>query len=286
MQSETIRSNYQTEYWLSASEISSVEYSAYWNDEGEETDKFGQIFDGDFNKLEQHLAQIGVVEQLKQCLDFLETKFRWKPRGVGADLASGNLWAPPFLLRAGPIEKIYCVEYSKHRLLRIGPRVLEHYGVPSDKAVLCLGSFYQLNLADNSLDFVLLSEAFHHAERPLELLAEISRVLRADGAVIIIGEYELTRLDTIKHFGKFLISRLVPSSVQRRVLKRTLSVQAPFPQGQILIDPVLGDHWYSEESYREMFSAAGFASYKVETDVSQLQAFVLLPDGQKPVSCQ
>ena len=257
-----------------------MEYSAYWNDEDEETGKAGYILDGDFNKLEQYLAEIGVVRQLKECLNFLETNFQWKPRGIGADLASGNLWAPPFLLKAGSVEKIYCVEYSKHRLLRIGPRVLEHYGVPSDKAVLCLGSFYQLNLPDKSLDFALLSEAFHHAERPLELLAEISRVLRSDGAVIIIGEYELTRLDTIRHFCKFLISRLVPSRVQQRVLKRTLSVQAPFPRGQILIDPVLGDHWYSENSYREMFSAAGFVSHKVETGVSQLQAFVLLPDTQ------
>jgi ubiquinone/menaquinone biosynthesis C-methylase UbiE len=85
-------------------------------------------------------------------------------------MAAGNLWAVPRLLRLGTVDKIYCLEYSKHRLLQIGPAVLEYYGVPKERVVLALGSFYDLHLKNKSLDFVFMSQAFHHADDPNRLL--------------------------------------------------------------------------------------------------------------------
>lgn len=44
-----------------------------------------------------------------------------------------------------------------------------------------LGSFYSLKFPDNSIDVVLLAQAFHHAHHPLRLLKEMDRVLRVGG---------------------------------------------------------------------------------------------------------
>jgi ubiquinone/menaquinone biosynthesis C-methylase UbiE len=46
--------------------------------------------------------------------------------------------------------------------------------VPPEKIVLARGTFYDLHLPDGSVDFVLLSQAFHHADRPGELLRKFA----------------------------------------------------------------------------------------------------------------
>lgn len=179
----------KVENWLSDSPDRKIEYSEYWNDEQNEQDKAWNILDGDFTKMESYLAQIGLVEDLRECLDACRARRGSRLGGVGIDLAAGNLWASPHLFGCGDVEKLYCLEFSKHRLLKLGPKVLEHYQVPNDKVVLVYGSFYDLHLPDGCLDFALLSAAFHHAEDPNRLLAEIRRVLKPDGVLMMIGEH-------------------------------------------------------------------------------------------------
>ena len=184
-----IMKGFEVQYWLLPSDIKQMEYSEYWNNEEFEKNKAWYVLDGDFAKMAKHLEDAGLAHQLQQCLTFLKNTLNQPLRGVGADLAAGNLWVIPYLIKEGKVEKIYAVEYSQHRLLKLGPKVLQHYKVPQDKVVFCLGSFYQLKLPNHSLDFVLLSSAFHHADRPHSLLAEIQRVLKPDGRCLIIGEH-------------------------------------------------------------------------------------------------
>jgi len=269
--------SYQTEYWLSRGELSSVEYSSYWNDEDHEKDKPWNVLDGDFPKMERYIEETGLIKQLDQCIRLLNDRFGFQLCGVGADLACGNLWAASYLFRTGGVRKLYCVEYSAHRLLKIGPRVLQKYGVPRDKVVMCLGSFYTLKLPDSSLDFVLLSEALHHADRPLDLLAEIRRVLKPEGAVLIIGEPKRTKLDIVKHLVKFLISRSLSPRVQNRLFGRTFDVRMAVLKGWVLVDPVLGDHSCSNREYSRLFATAGFNSYHVRTRGAGIHGYVLRP---------
>ena len=206
---------YNVEYWLTDSDIENIEYSEYWNNEEQEKSKEWYILDGNFSKMEHYLLKVGLPQDLERCVDILKLEFKHGLKGTGIDLGAGNLWATPYLLALGEIDKLYSLEYSKHRLLKLGPRVLEHYNVPKEKMVLILGSFYDLHIDDNSLDFVFLSEAFHHADRPDCLLAEIRRVLKPNGVVIIIGEHKLhiQRAYCI-HVIKLLISMFLPSKVQ------------------------------------------------------------------------
>ncbi len=273
---------YQVERWLSESEIKKVEYSSYWNDEKEELNKEWYILDGNFSKMERYLQETGLVKNLKQCVKKLKTDFNRELTGTGIDLAAGNLWAVPYLLELGKIDKLYCLEYSKHRLLKIGPEVLKHYKVPKEKVVLVLGNFYDIKLKDHSLNFVFLSSALHHAREPEKLLSEIRRILNPNGIVIIIGEPVAGYWKTYpKYFIKFFISRLVPDKIQHRLFGRTFEVKS-FPKlcpkfSELFpTDPISGDHFYSIKEYNLMFSKFRFTIKHVKNFKSKFQSFILI----------
>lgn len=260
--------SYEVRRWLTPLQISQIEYSEYWNDEEKEKAKEWWILDGDFGKMERYLEKTKLVQQLDECITYLKYTLNRTLHGVGADLASGNLWAVPYLLNAGQVDRIYCVEYSQHRLLKLGPEVLEHYNVPKDKVILCLGSFYELKLPKQSLDFILLAQAFHHADRPHVLLAEIRRVLKPDGLVLIIGESDPppSKLKMyIMHLVKVFISLLVPKSIQIAVFGRTFNVKTILAKEECTSpDPILGDRCYSDDEYRAMFSYHGFLNHRTK----------------------
>jgi SAM-dependent methyltransferase len=267
-------SAWTVEHWLSEEAVAGLEYSAYWNDEEAERGKPFHVLDGDFAGLERYLHEVGLPEDLDACLRTLPSPLA----GKGIDLAAGTLWAAPLLLSAGPVERLYCLEYSKHRLLTLGPRVLEHYGVAPERVVLVYGNFYELQIETEALEFAFLSQAFHHADRPADLLSELRRVLKPGGTVIIVGEHILRLRDYVLYAARALASLALPRGAQRRLLGRELAVRASLhPRaGDVLpTDNVLGDHVYSPAEYRELFSRAGFDMRRMRRPRARYQSFVL-----------
>lgn len=272
-------SNWNIEYWINESEIKKIEYSDYWDNEDNEKGKEWNILDGDFSKMESYLQKSGLLYDLKICVECLKNDFKIELCGVGIDLAAGNLWAASYLFNMGKIEKLYCLEYSRHRLLKIGKEVLEHYNVPQDKISLVLGSFYDLHVSDNSLDFVFLSQAFHHADSPDKLLSEIHRVLKPNGVVIIIGEHIIYYENIlVKHAIKYIISILIPKKVQHILFGKTYHVKTLIPTigESISSDPILGDHCYTDKEYRLLFSKYGFKIKQNKNHKTRFQSFVLV----------
>lgn len=248
-----VESEYEARRW---GVPSSDPYAAYWNDEQAERGKEWWVDDDrDFATMERHVEQSGLSTQLTAVLRLAR---RLRGRGLvadGADLAAGTLWAVPHLLSDGAA-RVFAVEYSEHRLLKLGPRVLRHYGVEPGRAILCLGSFYELELPDASLDFVLMSQALHHADDPVALLNESRRVLTPDGVALVIGEHMLeqgarARLATV--VGRF-----------RR------NGQPALPT-----NPETGDHYYRGVEYAQMFRETGLRARTLRFPALGAQAFVL-----------
>lgn len=265
--------------WLSATER--VEYSDYWNDETAEREKPFWILDGDFVKMERYLSSIKLVQQLEECVAAARQQWGRELRGTGCDLAAGTLWAEPHLLRLGSVDKIYCVEYSRHRLTEIGPAVLEHYGVPPEKIVLALGDFHRMQLTGAALDFVFMSAAFHHSDHPDQLLQEIRRVLKPDGLAIFIGEHiaDVRWKHYLTQPIKFLVARLMPKDLQRRIWGVVFDTNSKLPneKERLVTDDELGDHFYTKRQYQDMFSRAGFSHIDLRRPRWHYQAFVLCP---------
>lgn len=266
---------YEVRRWMQSTEA--LPFAGYWNDEVVERAKAWHIGAKGLAPMEAHLAEAGLLRQLDESLEVAGAA-GLKIFGQGADLACGTAWASAHLLRTVAIERIFCVEYSEHRLLKLAPALLAHYEIAPERVVLCLGSFYELNLPDHSLDFVLLSEAFHHAGDPRRLLAELRRVLKRHAAVLIIGEHDLGgawRL-RIRNAARLMAARL-PESLQRMFFGRVVSAEPLFAPIQDMLrpDPIAGDHYYLREDYMSMFSDAGFEARRFTTRGSRFQGFVL-----------
>jgi SAM-dependent methyltransferase len=269
---------YRVEHWLSQSQIASIGYSDYWNNEETEKNKECYVLNGNFEKMETHVAQMGLVSDLQGCAHILESGFKRKINGIGIDLAAGNLWAVPHLLKLGDVDKLFCLEYSSHRLLKLGPRILDHYKVPVEKIVLVQGSFYDILLKEHSLDFVFLSQAFHHAEKPDVLLGQIKKVLKYGGIAILIGEWNLSSTTAYaKHIARCLVGRLLPPSWQGKIFNRKIPKVPLIPKiGQLIPrDPILGDHYYTAREYRAVFKRNGFDFISVPTSNNGFRSFIL-----------
>jgi len=271
---------YQYLEWLSSSELTQLDYSDYWNDEQEEEKKEWNILDGNFSKMEGHLSNTGLVSSLETCITFITNTLHKDIAGVGLDLACGSLWAAPHLLSKTSIDKLYCLEFSKHRLTKLGPKVLNHYNIDKKKAVLVFGSFYKIDLSDNSVDFVLLSSAFHHAEYPTDLLNEINKKLKPGGLVMILGEHKVPYFkELVKHIIKFNLCKVLPVSIQNKLFKcPSVRVKKNFPAPCEIFptDPILGDHYYVNSEYKKFFKNASFDSFMVKEKNSVFSSFILI----------
>jgi SAM-dependent methyltransferase len=274
-----LASRYRVETWSEPARLADGTY-AYWNDEAVEADKVWNIErPGGFEAMERYVERVGLVRLLTAAVDRLASRGR-RLHGRGADLACGTCWAAPYLFRSGEIDQLYCVEYSTPRLLRFAPQVLEHYGVGGDRITLCLGSFYELRIPDASLDFVFLSQAFHHADRPAALLAEVRRVLKPGGHAILIGEHVIPSTAGLyaRHLTHAAGSRLVPAALQRRLFGRTLARKRLLasPADLLAPDPVTGDHYYRPADYADLFARAGFEFEPVRDASLDMQGFLLV----------
>lgn len=270
---------YNVENWISEDDLKGMKYAAYWNDEEEEKRKEWYVCGNSFSKMDCYLDKSALPYDLRNVIDVLKADFGRQIKGVGIDLAAGNLWAVPYLIEYGEVKKLYCLEYSFHRLLKIGPHVLRHYRIAGERVTLVLGSFYKLHLDDASIDFAFLSQAFHHADKPLLLLQEIKRVLKPDGTVIMIGEHITSYLKLYsKHIIKYLISRTLPHKLQELLFKRIFSVKRLFPKSSQELrppDPVTGDHYYTEGDYKSFFSEIGFSYKHIKSTSAGHDAFLL-----------
>ena len=272
-------SELQVQNWLTPSDTSTIAYSGYWNDEDQERSKQWDVTDGDYDKVESYLSDVGLSDALDGCLA-LARKERGSPlSGEGVDVAAGTLWAANKLLEDAAVTRLWCVEYSRHRLLSLGPLMLEHHEVDQSRVVLAYGSFYEMHIEDGSLDFAFLSQAFHHADRPEALLMELRRVLAPGGVVIIIGEH---RLGLRQYFGylALVVLSFLPARLRQRLRGGVRDVARTLhPTGEMVLptDPLLGDHFYTASEYRKFFDDAGFRSVPLPPGRgSTFQSFVLL----------
>ena len=239
--------------WISRDELNQMFSSAYWNDAEAEKQKIWGSWQADFSGLENRFLSKGLYQQFESLLKDNELPT------AGANilsLGSGICILEAMVARNHPeVEKIYNVDLSEHRIFDIAPNIFDQYEIDPSRYELCLGSFINLQVEDESIDIVLLSQAFHHCSEPEELLTEIKRVLRPGGAVLIIGEHFFSRYDILKRFVKhFLKYAINYKSIRSRAFF--------FPTWRCLfpIDQKKGDHHYTKRQYFRMFEALGFSA--------------------------
>jgi len=227
--------------WLSEDEISKIYTAAYWNDIETEKKKEWWIQEGDYERCLRYLRESKLMLEYQQAEEFIR-EIRGHDLLVG-DLAAGIGWTSALLSKIDTVAEVHSVDISAHRIEQLFPHCVAMLNGASHKIRRYLGSFYDLKLPDGSLDVVFLSQAFHHADRPIQLMIECDRVLKDGGRMIMVGEHGIGTLRLIKRFVKVLL-------LQRRIVA---DFRALFPP-----DPVLGDHYYRHTDYYFLFDAMAY----------------------------
>lgn len=116
-------------------------------------------------------------EGLRLIADFAAAVQCLAPRAsdVVLDVGAGSCWVSEWLARLG--FRTISVDISED-MLRIGRERLGHRGH------LVAGDLEALPLSAGSVDRAICLNAFHHLPDPEAAIAELHRVLRADGAVV------------------------------------------------------------------------------------------------------
>lgn len=256
-------------------EIKETFSASYWNDKDVESRKIWSVPDNDFEKLERGFAKKKLLGQFELIAEDNHIAFR---DATGASLASGVCVLESHILRKYPaIKKLYCVEFSRHRIVDMAPKILAHYEIEEERAELCLGSFYDLRFEKNRFDFMILCQAFHHASDVNKLLSEIKRVLKPSGIVFIVGEHYFNTTAIAKRALKYMAKWVLNHKGQRDKSSFLPTWNALFP-----IDHVKGDHHYSRDEYKRMFNGAGFNFRRYIFKDVKNQGFILKLQSNQP----
>jgi SAM-dependent methyltransferase len=227
--------------WLPQSDINQIYSSQYWNDLAEEKKKAWWILGGDYDKCLEHLHGSGLMSEYQEVEKvLLENKER--PLKI-ADLAAGIGWASALLSKNSNVVEVNSVEISEHRLNELFAETVKMLDGNPNKIQRYLGSFYDLRFGNESMDIVFMSQAFHHADKPFELLLECDRVLKFGGRIVLIGEHYFSLGSKIIRFFQIL----------KREGRFKCNFHDLFPT-----DHDSGDHYYRPQDYQLIFRLMGY----------------------------
>lgn len=245
--------------WLPDEALEKIYSSEYWNDIDEEKKKDMWIADGDYAKCLDYMTRAGLLKEWAVVTEFMADRPSKNELKV-ADLAAGIGWSSALFSRMDQVAEVSAMEMSKHRLIQLLPYAVDMFhGVP-EKIKRYIGSFYDLDFQDESMDVVFLSQAFHHADQPLRLLGEIDRVIRKGGVVFLSGE------------------NFIPMPVIiKRVIKKFLT-QGKFETNFYELfpaDSLSGDHYYRLADYYMFFKLLG---YRLQHKIIDKKSLILMAE--------
>jgi ubiquinone/menaquinone biosynthesis C-methylase UbiE len=168
------------------------------------------------------------------------------------DLGCGSGWLSAMLSTQPQVERVIAWDSSPALLRDLLPDMIGLVGGVADKIDRVCGDFVPLLLDDASVQAVVMSSAFHHAEQPEALLAELSRVLAPGGVAVLLNETPWHRIAIVGFATRMYAAAL--AGLAGRITHRP----GHLGSRHVLYDETLGDRAYSLPAWRQMLGAAGF----------------------------
>ncbi|MBD1918409.1 MULTISPECIES: methyltransferase domain-containing protein [Cyanophyceae] len=143
---------------------------------------------------------------ITKTLLFLEDWAKIQPSEIILDIACGTGEFERLLLEEHPQQAILGIDLSSE-MLSVARKKLKDYAALTFRQ----SSVTVIPAANESFDVVICASAFHYFESPLEALAEIRRVLKPEGRVVILDwckDFLFCRLYDV------ILSRLDPAHRQ------------------------------------------------------------------------
>lgn len=183
-------------------------------------------------------------------------------KGVGIDLGGGIGCVSSTIALKNNVKKIYSLEIVEDVVRLCQPIVINKIlKNKSHKVISVIGSFDNIELEDNSLDFAVAWQSLHHSNNPVITLKECYRVLKPEGKFIIIDrahnnstpDSEIERILNIVYNEEFLAKNYRPKDT-------------------ILTRRENGEHEYRFCEWDNFFKESGFklvSSVVIKTDTPE-----------------
>lgn len=170
------------------------------------------------------------------------------------DMGCGGGWLSGFLTRFENTKLIYAMDSSKRFLTELVPQVVTKMNGNLEKIVTIQGLFTPLLYEDASMDVVVASSAFHHAESLEVVLKEVRRVLKKNGVLIILNE-------TPRSWLRYIISIFLAliKILKKSIMKNYTSISPAVSSSGYLYDPFLGDRSYPLWYWKDAIKCSKFS---------------------------
>lgn len=169
------------------------------------------------------------------------------------DMACGIGWVSAKLSKLKNVKKIYCIDSSKFYIKEMLPKIFKQMNGNIKKVIAVEGIFTPILLKDDTVDYIILSAAIHHAENMQDVLKEAFRVLKKDGKLFILNEDPLPSLRYLLKCTKFFLKVLL-----NLIFKKFKQSRQTLGYSNYLDDPDLGDRAYPEWMLYKILKSCGF----------------------------
>jgi ubiquinone/menaquinone biosynthesis C-methylase UbiE len=192
-----------------------------------------------------------VYLSISEMAKMLELASNYLPEplaGAGIELGAGCGLLASLVARWPGVEKVLALEICASCADLLIPRVAaEVLGKRAHKVVPIVGSFDDLRLPDNALDFAVEIDSFHHSDNLDHTLRECARVLK-HGALMLC--FDRSHPDS-------LTDREVDEKLSL-VYSRAFLTANSYQPGIVLTRRGNGEHEYRISEWRAAFENAGF----------------------------
>lgn len=143
-------------------------------------------------------------------------------RGIGIDLGAGVGCISSTIALKNNVKKIYSLEVVEDVIRLCQPIVINKIlKSKNHKVISVAGSFNNIELEDNSLDFAVAWHSIHHSNNPLITFKECYRVLKPGGKFIVVDrvynnstpDSEIERMLNIVYNEEFLVKNYRPRGI-------------------------------------------------------------------------
>lgn len=190
------------------------------------------------------------IKDIENLFDFVDKNFlKRKIKGIGLEVGSGPGTFSSVLAKRNAVEKMYAVEVCEPIVKLLMPRVAGHIlNGRTDKVIGAVGSFDNMELPDESVDFVFDFFSLHHSDNLEKTLKECFRILKKGGFVFC---FDKARPD---YFTEKDLEELLDAEYDEND-----KVFFGWPSGQKMTRRMNGEKEYRLKDWFSAFKESGFS---------------------------
>ncbi len=193
------------------------------------------------------------LNDIKNFMQYVNKKFLNNSlHGIGVEVGAGCCVFSSIIASMDSVKKIYGVEVCEGIVNELMPVVTSNIlGDKNEKVIGCIGDFDNLELEDNSVDFVFDFFSLHHSGNLSKTLLEINRVLKPGGFIFC---FDKARDD-------LLTDEKLENMLDKEYSRESKIVMGVNPD-ILLTRRMNGEREYRLNDWRKHFISSGFTSFK------------------------